>query len=314
MQMIGVILPTGFELSSFAPLSVFEAANTILGEQRYVTRLLSECGGGIEGAFGVEVLTSPFDDAIYDTVLVGAAEEVAPAGQPLIHFLQSAMRSVRRMASIRLGAFALGEAGLLDGRRATTHWAFADDLGRCFPKTRVDADSIFVEDGPVWTSAGMTAGVDLAMGMLDRDIGAERTCEVARQLLMAQRRYGGHLQKSEAVLSEPRSDRVQMALSHARANLRSPLTVEELAGAARLSPRQFTRVFGEETGFSPARAVEKLRLDAARLLVSQGRLAIDTIALETGFGDRERMRRAFQRAFGQSPREIRISMDARISV
>jgi transcriptional regulator GlxA family with amidase domain len=314
MQLIGVIVPDGFELSSFAPLSVFEAANALLGERHYVTRLLSENGGVVRGALGVEVQTQAFSENEYDTLLVGGTEAIEPPSELLTSFLRSAAKSARRIASIRLGAFALAEAGLLDDRRATTHWAFTADLAKRFPLVSVEADSIFVEDGPIWTSAGMTAGVDLAMGMLERDVGTTRTRDVARQLVVAQRRYGGNRQTSGESMVQPKSDRVQIALSHARSNLRSSLTVEELADAACLSPRQFTRVCGEETGFSPARAVEKLRLDAARLLISQGRLAFETIAVETGFGDPERMRRAFQRTCGLSPRALRVAAEPRVNI
>lgn len=314
MQLIGLFVPQDFEASAFAPLSVFQAANAVLGEDRYVTRLLSEHGGRVCGAFGVELMTQPIGVPAFDTLIVAGAGLVEPGNASVTEFLNAAVARVRRIVCIRLGAFALAEAGLLDGRRATTHWAFTDELQRRYPAVRVEHDSIFVEDGAVWTSAGMTAGVDLAMGLIERDIGTEATREVGRHLVVGQRRYGRNQQRPETIANEPRSDRVQMALSHARANLRSALTVDELADAARLSPRQFSRVFGEETGCSPARAVERIRLDAARLLVSQGRLAIDTIANETGFGDPERMRRAFQRAFGQSPRAMRRLADPRVNI
>ena len=305
MQLIGLFIPTDFEVSAFASLSVFEAANAVLGEERYVTRLLSEHGGSVRGTFGVEMMTQPIGTPDFDTLLVAATGTSTDNGANVSSFLRAAARASRRIAAIRLGTFALAEAGLLDGRRATTHWAFTDELKARFPTVIVEEDSIYVEHGSVWTSAGMSASVDLAMALVERDIGADATLKVAGQLVIGQRRYGRQQQRPETMALEPKSDRVQMALSHARANLRSALTVEELAGAANLSPRQFTRVFGEETGFSPARAVEKLRLEAARLLVTQGRLAIDTIANETGFGDSERMRRAFQKAFGQSPRTVR---------
>ncbi len=305
MQLVGLLIPADFEVSAFAALSVFEAANAVLGEERYITRVLSEEGGSIGGAFGVEMTTHAIAAPEFDTLLVAGAGTVTATSPRVIAFLRQAAHASRRVAAIRLGTFALAEAGLLDGRRATTHWAFADELKQGFPKVIVEDDSIFVEHGAIWTSAGMSASVDLAMALIERDIGADAARAVASQLVIGQRRYGRQQQRPETIALEPKSDRVQMALAHARANLRAPLTVEELADAAHLSPRQFSRVFSEETGFSPARAVEKLRLDAARLLVSQGRLAIDLIARETGFGDPERMRRAFQRAFGQSPREVR---------
>ena len=213
--------------------------------------------------------------------------------------------STRRIASICTGAFALGEAGLLDGRRATTHWLFAKELQRRFPKASVEVDRIFIADGQVWTSAGMTAGLDMALGLVERDVGPEKAREAARTLVLHHRRAGGQSQHSTLLDLDAKSDRVQNALQYARRNLGRPLSVEELADAACLSPRQFSRVFRAETGLSPAKAIENLRLEAARLMLEQGRLPIETIAIETGFGDRERMRRSFVRTFGQTPRAIR---------
>jgi transcriptional regulator GlxA family with amidase domain len=314
MQLVGLVVPPDFEVNSFAPLTVLEAANQVLGERRYVTRVLSEAGGPMPGALGIEVVTQPLGNPDYDTLLVAGGSIAIPYEPALIEFLQEARTVVRRIAAIRLGAFPLAEAGLLDGRRATTHWAYVDLLRQRFPLVDVEDDSLFVEDGSVWTSAGMAAGVDLAMCMLERDVGADVALEVARLLVMGQRRHACAQQRSGLLDLAPKSDRVQKALTHARAHLRSPLTVEELAQAACLSPRQFGRVFLEETGCSPARAVEKLRLEAARLLVSQGRLAIETIADETGFGDAGRMRRAFARAFGKSPGELRRAVGPHISL
>ncbi|MES3100555.1 GlxA family transcriptional regulator [Sphingomonas faeni] len=313
MQLIGLVVPADFEVSSFAPLSVFESANAVLGERRYVTRLLSSTGGAVSGSFGIEVITHPLGEPACDTLFV-AGTGTASAEDDASDFLLEACDSARRIAATRRGTFALAELGLLDGRRVTAHWEFASEFKERFPQVRFEDDSIFVEDGSIWTSAGMTAGVDLAMQLLERDIGPAATQKVASQMVVGQRRYARHQQRPATTAFEPKSDRIQMALTHARANLRSALTVEEMADAACLSPRQFTRLFGEETGCSPARAVEKLRLEAASLLVSQGRLSIDVIAIETGFGDSERMRRAFQRAYGHSPRAMRQLADVRVNI
>lgn len=151
----------------------------------------------------------------------------------------------------------------------------------------------------------MTAGVDLALAMVEKDHGADVARAVARKLVVYHRRAGGQSQFSALLELEPKSDRIQKALAHARSNLKNTLSVEELAEAARLSPRQFSRTFRAETGQSPAKAVENLRLEAARLMMEQGRHPIDVVAAETGFADRERMRRAFLRAFGQPPQAIR---------
>ncbi len=169
----------------------------------------------------------------------------------------------------------------------------------------MEEDCIFIIDGPVWTSAGMTASIDLALAMVEKDLGLDVARAVARKLVIYHRRAGGQSQFSAMLELEPKSDRIQKALDYANRNLQSTLSVDELAEAAGLSPRQFSRAFRAETGQSPAKAVENLRVEAARLLMEQGRHSMDVIANETGFADRERMRRAFLRTLGQPPQAIR---------
>jgi transcriptional regulator GlxA family with amidase domain len=169
----------------------------------------------------------------------------------------------------------------------------------------VEEDRIYIVDGTVWTSAGMTAGIDLALAMVENDHGREIARAVARKLVVYHRRAGGQSQFSAMLELEPKSDRIQNALHYAKQNLRNTLSVEELADVARLSPRQFSRAFHAETRQSPAKAVESLRVEAARLMMEDGRHSMDAIAQETGFADRERMRRAFLRVLGQPPQAIR---------
>jgi transcriptional regulator GlxA family with amidase domain len=305
MQRIGLIILPGFQVMSLAALSVFEFANRELGEPAYEVRLLSETGGSVRSSIGVSIATEPFDDTIFDTLLVGGSTAVGSLTPGLIKFLRHALQRSRRIASTCTGAFVLAEAGLLDGRRVTTHWRRARDLQARFPKVKVEEDRIFIVDGPVWTSAGMTAGIDLALAMIEKDLGADVARAVARHLVVYHRRAGGQSQFSALLELEPKSDRIQSALAYAKRNLASPLTVGQLARAAHLSPRQFSRAFRAETGQSPAKAVENLRLEAARLMMEQSRHPIDIIARQTGFADRDRMRRAFLRAFGQPPQVIR---------
>jgi transcriptional regulator GlxA family with amidase domain len=231
----------------------------------------------------------------------------------VIKFLRQALQRSRRIASTCTGAFVLAEAGLLDGRRATTHWHRARELQIRFPKLKVEEDRIFIVDGQVWTSAGMTAGIDLALAMIEKDFGADVARAVARKLVVYHRRAGGQSQFSALLELEPKSDRIQRALEYAKRNLDRPLTVRQLAEAAHLSPRQFSRAFQAETGQSPAKAVENLRVEAARLMMEQSRHPIDVIARQTGFADRDRMRRAFLRAFGQPPQVIRRNARAEIA-
>ena len=305
MQRIGFLALPGFQVMSLGALSVFEYANKEIGEGVYDVRLLSETGGSMRSSIGVSVATEPFDDTNFDTLIVGGSAVIGSLTPGVIKFVRQALGRCRRVAATCTGAFILAEAGLLDGRRATTHWNAARDLRARFPKVTVEEDRIFIIDGPVWTSAGMTAGIDLALAMIEKDLGADVARAVARKLVVYHRRAGGQSQFSALLELEPKSDRVQSALAYAKRNLDKPLTVGQLAEAAHLSPRQFSRAFRAETGQSPAKAVENLRVEAARLMMEQSRHPIDVIARQTGFADRDRMRRAFLRAFGQPPQVIR---------
>jgi transcriptional regulator GlxA family with amidase domain len=305
VQRIGFIALPGFQVMSFAALSVFEFANKEMGEPAYDVRVLSETGGSIRSSIGISVATEPFDDTNFDTLIVGGSAVVGSLTPGVIKFLRQALGRSRRVAATCVGAFILAEAGLLDGRRATTHWNRARELQARFPKVKVEEDRIFIIDGPVWTSAGMTAGIDLALAMIEKDLGADVARAVARKLVVYHRRAGGQSQFSALLELEPKSDRIQSALAYAKRNLDTPLTVGQLAEAAHLSPRQFSRAFRAETGQSPAKAVENLRVEAARLMMEQSRHPIDVIARQTGFADRDRMRRAFLRALGQPPQVIR---------
>lgn len=306
MLRIGYIVVPNFQVMIFGGLTVFEMANRLSKEPHYEIRLISESGGPVQTSLGYSVMTDSFDEGDFDTVIIGGVidgvHEPSPA---LVDFLQSAVKTTRRVASMCTGAFFLAKAGVLDDRRATTHWAHARALQTDYPRISVEEDRIFIVDGPVWTSAGMTAGTDLAISMVERDLGVKLARTIAKRMVMFHRRAGGQLQHSTLLDLDARSDRIQTALVFAKSNLHTQLTVDRLAEAANLSVRQFTRAFREETGQSPAKAVENLRLEAARLMVEQGRLPIDVVARETGFADPDRMRRAFLRAFGSPPQAIR---------
>lgn len=305
MLTIGFVLPRGFQIMGLAAVSAFELANVAAGEQLYRVLLLSENGGGVPNSFGIPVETRPLSRNRVDTLIVTGLLTPEPSSPELIRHLGRASETARRTASVCTGAFILGEAGLLDGRRVTTHWFHARDLQKRFPLTHVEDDRIYIIDGQTWTSAGMSASIDLALGMIEKDFGAELSRKVAQNLVVYHRRAGGQSQHSALLELDAKSDRIQSALAYARQNLRAPLTVEELAEAAHLSPRQFTRAFRAETGQSPAKAVEHLRVEAARVMVEQSRHTMDEVATETGFADTERMRRAFLRAFGQPPQVLR---------
>lgn len=305
MLSVGYLVVPDFQVMLFGGISVFEIANLVAPQPQYDIHLISEHGGPVRCSLGYSVTTDAFDDTVLDTVIVSGVIGVGTASDGVLRYLNSSLTSSRRVASMCTGAFYLAQAGILDHRRATTHWAYARELQASYPKAKVEEDRIFIIDGSVWTSAGMTAGADLALAMVEKDLGSEIAKDVAKKLVMFHRRAGGQLQHSALLELDAKSDRIQGALTYAKRNLHTPLTVDQLADAANLSPRQFSRAFRAETGQSPAKAVENLRVEAARLMMEQGRLPIDTVARETGFADRERMRRAFLRAFGQPPQVIR---------
>ena len=302
---IGLVFPEGFLVMGLAAAAVFELANAYAKQRLYDIQLLSERGGLVANSFGAPMTTLPLPGKRLDTMIVVGRLFPEPSSPDLVEAIINASKTCRRVASECSGAFILGEAGLLNGRRATTHWLYARRLQEQFPETRVEEDRIYITDGRVWTSAGGSAGIDLALALVEDDFGAEIARHVAQNLVVHHRRAGGQSQHSALLDLDAKSDRIQAALAYAKRNLSATLSVEELAEVAHLSPRQFSRAFRSETGQSPAKAVENLRLEAARVMIEQTRHAIDRVAAETGFVDRQRMRRAFMRAFDQPPQAIR---------
>ncbi|WP_314972785.1 GlxA family transcriptional regulator [Comamonas testosteroni] len=307
MHRIGYILPEGFQVMALATQAVFELANLMMEKPFYEVETYA-MSGAVRASAGLALQAMPFTaHSRADTWLVAGnltPRDFAPAPE-LIRLLSKVAVSARRVAGLCTGAFLLGDAGLLDGRRATTHWYWAEALQQRHPRAQIEADRIYIADGPIWTSAGMTAEIDLALALVEKDLGAKVARSVAHRLVMHQRRSGGQSQHSEMLKLAPKSDRIQQALEHARRNLSQALSVEELAEAASLSPRQFSRVFTAETGQSPAKAVEGLRLEAARLMIEGSRHPLEVIARETGFRDRRHMREAFLRGFGMPPQAVR---------
>lgn len=304
MRHIGFIMEDGFQVMGVAALTAFEFANIELGREAYKLTVMSETGGMVRSTLGIRIETCPLTEWP-DTLMVVGELVPQPLSPVLRSYIQRAAGHARRVAGVCTGAFALAHAGLLDGRRATTHWALARSLQERFPLIKVEDDRIFIADGNIWTSAGMSAAIDLTLALIEDDHGATLSRNIARRLVVYHRRPGGQSQFSALLELEPKSDRVRRALSYAKENLRNPLTVAELADAANLSPRQFSRIFTEETGRSPAKAVEQLRLETAKVMLEESRFSLDEVARETGFSDRDRMRRAFLRSFGQPPQVMR---------
>lgn len=302
-----VVFP-GFELLDMSgPLCALNLA-TGTKQASYLTQVVSARGGSVASCSGVPIQTLKASPGkLLDTLLIagGPADRAFEDHIETVALIRDLAPRARRVASVCTGAFLLASAGLLDGRVATTHWRYATELQRRFPKVRVSADKLFVQDGNVWTSAGITSGIDLTLALIEDDFGADVAKAVAREMLVYHRRSGGQSQFSALLELEPPSDRVRDALKFAREHLHEPLSVERMAGAARISARQFARLFLKETGDTPARVVERLRAEVALPRVQEGHEPIEVIARNVGFGDKERMRRAFLRVYGQPPRALR---------
>lgn len=305
MKTLGFILFPGFQIVDLAAATVFELANNLPDGPHYDIQMLSEHGGKVICSSGIGVDSLPFGNQSLDSLIVCGGMDAVVSPPAFLDFLRAASAASRRTASICTGAFILAEAGLLDGRRATTHWLTARDLQRMYPKVKVDENRIFINDGNFWSSAGMTACIDLALALVEQDMGVVVARSIAKKMVVYHRRSGGQSQFSALLELEPKSDRIQTALTYAKQNLRKPLSVDELANAANLSRRQFSRAFRLETGQSPAKAVETLRVEAAKSMIEDSHHPIDVVARENGFSDPERMRRAFIRAYGQPPQSIK---------
>jgi transcriptional regulator GlxA family with amidase domain len=305
MKRIGLVVFPGFQILDMAAASVFEMANLHVGAWAYDIDVVSEDGGVVKSSMGAAVQTIALDPHAYDTLIVAGPTTLQPSSPELLRLLERALEPTRRIASTCTGAFILADAGILHARRATTHWRHARELQRRFPSIRVEEDRIFVRDGRIWTSAGATACIDLALEFVEQDLGVEVSRAVAKKLVVHHRRAGGQSQFSMLSELESKSDRIQAALTYARNHLHEELSVQTLAQAANMSPRHFSREFRQHTGQSPARAIERLRAETARMLVEADTSTIERIASKTGFSDPERMRRAFLRSFGEPPQALK---------
>jgi transcriptional regulator GlxA family with amidase domain len=306
MHRVGLFIFPGHQILDLAgPFAAFETATRLSGRPLYRLDTLSRAGGLVASRGGVPVAATPADEARLDTLVVCGGEVSAMLRPSEVQAVMHLATRASRIASVCTGAFLLAEAGLLNGRRATTHWRQAHRLQRSYPAIEVDADRIFIADRGVWSSAGVTAGIDLALALIEADHGQDLARYVARELVVYHRRAGGQSQFAPISQMEPETDRIRIALSFARDHLHEPLPIERLAEAAHLSVRQFGRAFRRETGETPAKAVERLRVEAARVRLQEGSEPVELIAHAVGFTDPERMRRAFVKLFGLSPQAVR---------
>lgn len=306
--MIAILVFPDFQLLDAAgPISAFEIAGRLARTPASI-KIVSATPGEVRSSSGVAVMARGLKAASgAHTLIVAGGEGVHAAAtcKRTQAMLRAAARRGCRVASVCSGAYVLAEAGLLDGRRATTHWGRTRHFVASYPNVKLEADRIFVRDGNVWTSAGITAGIDLALAMVAEDFGDDVARAAARHLVVQDRRSGGQSQFSALLELKTPEGRFAPLLAWAREHLDQSLTVDYLAERAGMSARHFARAFQAEIGVTPSKAIERLRIEVARQRVQSGCEAIETVARSIGFRDPERMRRAFIRAFGQPPQALR---------
>jgi transcriptional regulator GlxA family with amidase domain len=300
------------------PLQVFATANEIVGGAgpAYDIHVVSQAGGAVASSSGVGLMTEPLPLSATgaDTLIVagGPGVEAAAADPVLVDWVRGRACGARRFASVCTGAELLATSGLLDGRRAATHWSFCAELARRFPAVRVEPDPIFVHDGPAWTSAGVTAGIDLALALVEEDLALALVEEdlgrivalaVARYLVVFLKRPGGQAQIS-ATLNLQGAERFEALHGWIATHLAHDLSLPVLARQAGMSERSFSRHYAGATGLSAPRAVEQLRVEAARILLVDTPVAVKRVAQRCGFGSEETMRRSFLRLLAVTPQRI----------
>jgi transcriptional regulator GlxA family with amidase domain len=295
------------------PVEVFHAANDQIARRRaplpYAIRVVAPEGARISATSGIAFASEPLPDPAQpiDTLIVAGGQGVMRAAEDegVLSWLRLRAGVARRTASVCTGAFLVAAAGLLDRRRAVTHWEYRDLLSRRYPNVTVERDPIFVRDGTVWSSAGVTAGIDLSLALVEEDLGREIALGVARQLVVFLKRPGGQSQFSAALSLQSADDRFADLHAWLAGHLAEDLSLRRLATQAGMSERSFLRRYREATGLTPGRAVERLRVEAARQLLAETRLSAKRIAARCGFGAEETMRRSFARLQGVNPLEYR---------
>jgi transcriptional regulator GlxA family with amidase domain len=322
-RQVAILVYPGVQSLDFAgPLEVFAGAQRLIeqagrSERGYEVKLLSVDGQPLQTSSGLTVTPhaslAAAPEAI-DTLIVagGYGRKQASADREVLEWIVGASVTARRTASVCTGAFLLAAAGLLDGRRATTHWASAAELAARYPAVEVDPEPIFLRDGPVWTSAGVTAGMDLALALVEEDLDREAALQIARHLVLFLRRPGNQSQFSATLSAqEPAREPLREVQRHAIEHPAEDLSVEALAGRACMSPRHFARAFRAESGVTPARYVERVRLEAARRRLEDTVEPVAEVAAACGFGTAETMRRVFLRALDVGPAEYRRRFQSR---
>lgn len=316
IRKVGIVIFPGVEiLDATGPMEVFAFANISLKqaghtESGYQIDVLAEKSGPLEASCGLQIIAtkaySEISDDIDTLIIAGATVVDCVLNDPLLQdWIRKMASKVRRLVSVCTGAFLLAECGLLDGRRATTHWFFCNRFANDYPSVSVEPDRIFVRDGAISTSGGITSGIDLALSLVEEDWGGELALNIARYLVMFLKRPGGQSQFSAYLTSEAGRPDLRDLQAWIVIHLAEDLRVETLAERMCMSPRNFARLFITETGMTPAKFVELARIDAARHHLGSTKLSIETVAEKSGFRDPERMRRAFIRQLGINPQNYR---------
>lgn len=296
------------------PISAFKAGMYAARPlpPHYQTVVVSMKGGVVETEAGIPIVTVAADEiGPIDTLVIPGCLEVGvdflTENAGLLNWIQRTSTSARRTCSVCTGAFLLAAAGLTKGKRVATHWAYVDALSRQFPETTVDGDAVFVKEGSLWSSAGVTSGIDLALALVEEDLGREIASQAARLLVVYLRRSAGQSQYSTllATQARPESSRFDDLHLWMAENLHLDLTVADLAEQACMSPRNFARLYTKAIGRTPAKTLTRMRVEAAGRLLIECRDSVQQIARRTGFSDDEGLKKAFSRAFGISPKEYR---------
>jgi len=307
--------PEAVLLDVAGPVEVFSVASMRArerGDAGYSVEVLAPEVGPVRTTSGVSLhahrsLAEAAKDEIDTLIVPGTpALEATTSDQAILAFLRAMAPRVHRLCAVCTGAVLLAEAGLLDGRRAVTHWSYCARLSRQYPRVSVEPDAIFVRDGHIWTSGGVTSGMDLALALVEEDLGRELTLAVARDLVMYVKRAGGQSQFSAELAAQATGEGpIYAAQRHILDNPAEDLSVEALARRVAMSPRHFARIFVRDAGTTPGEFVERARVDAARRWLAEGASSLDVVARRCGLGDADNMRRIFLRRLGVTPREYR---------
>jgi transcriptional regulator GlxA family with amidase domain len=305
-----VAFPGVLGLDVVGPLEVFAMANRFRADPAYATSVVSMAGGMVAASSGLIIETEPVGTVAgpVDTLMVAGGYSTGQAAddRDLVRWLADAATSARRVTSVCTGAWLLARAGLLDGRRATTHWSVCDPLATHFPSVDVETDRIYVRDGNVWTSAGVTAGMDLALALVEHDHGPELAQAAAREMVMFVHRPSGFPQIStHLAVRRPHQEPLRDLLALIAERPDADLSVPELARRCAMSVRTFSRVFCRETGTTPGAFVQMSRVQTAQRLIETSDVTFEDIARTCGFGTVETMYRTFQRTLGTTPGRFR---------